>query len=119
MSTASSSDPLIAVSTRTHLHVDLTQPNTRLDILVENTGRLNFTTAIRGERAGITNQVTLAGKPLPGWQIYSLPMNDPEKHPLPANSLHRPLLLSRHASRSITPATRFLIPASSSKGLSG
>ncbi|MGO9794463.1 MAG: glycoside hydrolase family 35 protein [Terracidiphilus sp.] len=61
------------------LHVDLTQPNTRLDILVENTGRLNFTTAIRGERAGITNQVTLAGKPLSGWQIYSLPMDHPEK----------------------------------------
>jgi beta-galactosidase len=63
------------------LHVGLTQPDSRLDILVENTGRLNFTIAIRGERAGITNQVTLAGKPLSGWQIYSLPMDDLEKLP--------------------------------------
>lgn len=63
------------------LRVELTEPNTRLDILVENTGRVNFTTAIRGERKGITKQVTLAGKPLTGWQIYPLPMNEPEKLP--------------------------------------
>ncbi len=61
------------------LHVDLTEPNMRLDILVENSGRVNFTMAIRGERKGITKLVMLAGKPLSGWQIYSLPMNDPEK----------------------------------------
>jgi beta-galactosidase len=63
------------------LPVDLKEPNTRLDILVENTGRVNFTIAIRGEYAGITKQVTLAGKPLTGWQICPLPMNDPGKLP--------------------------------------
>jgi beta-galactosidase len=62
-----------------HMHVDLAQPGTRLDILVENTGRVNFTTAIRGERQGITHDVTLDGKQLTGWQIYSLPMSDPAK----------------------------------------
>ena len=51
---------------------------TRLDILVENTGRVNFTTVIRGERKGITKQVLLAGKPVTGWDIYSLPMKRPE-----------------------------------------
>jgi beta-galactosidase len=61
------------------LAIDLKEPNTRLDILVENTGRINFTSAIRDERKGITRQVTLAGKPLTGWQIYSLPMKDPGK----------------------------------------
>jgi beta-galactosidase len=61
------------------LHVDLKKPNTQLDILVENTGRVNFTVAIRGERQGITKQVTLAGKPLSDWQIYSLPMEEPGK----------------------------------------
>jgi beta-galactosidase len=61
------------------LAVDLKEPNTRLDILVENGGRINFTTAIRDERKGITRQVTLAGKPLTGWQIYSLPMKEPGK----------------------------------------
>ncbi|HVU46726.1 MAG TPA: beta-galactosidase family protein [Terracidiphilus sp.] len=59
------------------LAVNFTQPNTQLDILVENTGRVNFSIAIRGEQQGITHQVTLAGKPLTGWQIYSLPMSDP------------------------------------------
>jgi beta-galactosidase len=62
-----------------HLTVDLKEPNTRLDILVENSGRINFTTAMRDERKGITRQVTLAGKPLTGWQIYSLPMTEPGK----------------------------------------
>jgi beta-galactosidase len=62
-----------------HIAVDLNQPNTRLDILVENTGRVNFTTVIRGERKGITNQVTLAGKPINDWEIYPLPMADPTR----------------------------------------
>jgi beta-galactosidase len=62
-----------------HLNVDLKAPGTRLDILVENTGRVNFTTALRNERKGITRQVSLAGKPLTGWQIYSLPLKAPEK----------------------------------------
>jgi beta-galactosidase len=62
-----------------HLTVDLKEPNTRLDILVENSGRINFTTAMRDERKGITRQVILAGKPLTGWQIYSLPMTEPGK----------------------------------------
>jgi beta-galactosidase len=57
--------------------MDLNAPNTQLDILVENTGRVNFSMALRGERKGITGKVTLAGQPLTGWQIYSLPMNDP------------------------------------------
>jgi beta-galactosidase len=62
-----------------HLKIDLTAPNTRLDILVENSGRVNFGREIRGERQGITKQVTLNGKLLTGWQIYSLPMANPEK----------------------------------------
>jgi beta-galactosidase len=61
------------------LSVDLKEPNTRLDILVENGGRINFTEAMRYERKGITKQVTLAGKLLTGWQIYPLPMKDPDK----------------------------------------
>jgi beta-galactosidase len=62
-----------------HLHVDFAGPRTRLDILVENTGRINFTLALRGEREGITKQVTLDGKQLTGWEIYPLPMEDPGK----------------------------------------
>jgi beta-galactosidase len=64
------------------IHVDLKAPTTHLDILVENSGRVNFGPEIRGERKGITKQVTLAGTPLTGWQIYSLAMEDPAKLPI-------------------------------------
>ena len=50
--------------------------NAQLDILIENSGRVNFSHVLRGERKGITKQVTLAGMPLKNWDIYSLPMTD-------------------------------------------
>ncbi|HEV2710049.1 MAG TPA: beta-galactosidase family protein [Edaphobacter sp.] len=58
--------------------------DSQLDILVENTGRVNFGPAITGERAGITRQVTLNGRPLMGWSIYSLPMKAVNKLPFSA-----------------------------------
>lgn len=50
--------------------------DSRLDILVEGTGRINFTAELRKERQGINGTVTLAGKELSGWQVFSLPMDD-------------------------------------------
>lgn len=58
------------------LHLDLSAGDSQLDILVENSGRVNFTAVLRDERKGITKQVTLAGKPVTGWDIYTLPMTD-------------------------------------------
>lgn len=57
------------------ISINVVRKNSRLDILVENTGRVNFGPTITGERAGITKQVTLAGAVLTGWEIYPLPMN--------------------------------------------
>ena len=48
--------------------------NARLDILVENTGRVNFTTALRDERKGITQSVWLGDAELTGWEVFTLPM---------------------------------------------
>jgi len=62
------------------LPLNVTASKARLDILVENTSRVNFTKVIRGERKGITKEVTLAGKPVTGWEIYTLPMLAPEKY---------------------------------------
>jgi beta-galactosidase len=62
-----------------HIAVDLKDPHTRLDILVENSGRINYSLELRGERKGITKQVTLSGKPLTGWQIYSLSMQNTDQ----------------------------------------
>jgi beta-galactosidase len=61
------------------LPLNITRPHPLLDILIENTGRVNFTKVMRGEREGITKQVTLAGKPITGWDIYPLPMLTPDK----------------------------------------
>lgn len=49
----------------------------RLDLLVENTGRINFSIELRGERAGILGDVTLGGTALHGWQMISLPLSGP------------------------------------------
>jgi beta-galactosidase len=58
------------------LPIQVSHDNTRLDILVENTGRVNFSRVFPHERSGITHQVTLANIPLTGWQIYPLPMQN-------------------------------------------
>jgi beta-galactosidase len=47
-----------------------------LDILVENTGRVNFTKVMLTERAGLTGEVTLDGKVPKSWEIYPLPMQN-------------------------------------------
>ncbi len=59
------------------LAIDSPSPQSTLDVLVENTGRINFSIRIRGERQGILGNATLAGKTLTGWHIYSLPMDAP------------------------------------------
>ena len=56
------------------LPITTTHEKTRLDILVENTGRVNFGHEFPNERAGITHLVTLGDATLAGWQIYPLPM---------------------------------------------
>ncbi len=60
-----------------HLPLDISTQNAQLDILVENTGRVNYGRGIRTEWKGIRGSVTLAGALLSGWKIYNLPMNDP------------------------------------------
>jgi len=63
-----------------HYHDDSialkTDSPSRLDILVENTGRLNSTKWMRDERKGL-RAATLDGQPLTGWEMYSLPMGAP------------------------------------------
>jgi beta-galactosidase len=58
------------------LRVSVPGNGAQLDILVENSGRINFNIVLRLERKGITQQITLGGKPLLGWDIYPLPMTD-------------------------------------------
>jgi beta-galactosidase len=62
------------------LPLDVPAGGAQLDILVENTGRINFNVILRGERKGIVGQVTLDGKPVSGWDIYPQPMEQPAKY---------------------------------------
>ncbi len=67
----------------------VTAPAT-LDILVENSGRVNYTQVIRSERKGITGKVTLAGKEPKHWQIFSLPMDDLARLPFTTSPCEGP-----------------------------
>ena len=58
------------------LPIHITHDKARLDILVENTGRVNFGSQLPNERAGITHRVLLANAVLTSWSIYPLPMLD-------------------------------------------
>jgi beta-galactosidase len=55
--------------------IEIEAPGADLDILVENTGRVNFTKALRDERKGITRRVTFAGRELTAWDVFTLPMS--------------------------------------------
>ena len=48
----------------------------RIDVLVENTGRINFSTEIRGERAGILGGVRLNGQSLNHWENVPMPFSE-------------------------------------------
>ncbi len=96
------------------LKVDGTK--TQLDILVENTGRVNFGLAIRGERKGITNSVTFAGRLLTGWQIYSLPLKDPSQMTYTDAACTGPCFY--HATFNVAqPADTFLDTSAFTKGM--
>ncbi|WP_068833389.1 glycoside hydrolase family 35 protein [Xanthomonas graminis] len=59
--------------------VDIPAGPHTVDVLVENGGRINYGTHLPDGRAGLVDPVLLDGKPLTGWQTFSLPMDDPSK----------------------------------------
>jgi len=58
------------------LMINSTYPNTTLDILVENNGRINYGPFLNDNRQGITEKVTLNGEELTGWEMYKFPFNN-------------------------------------------
>jgi beta-galactosidase len=58
------------------LDVNLTA-GTRLDILLENTGRVNYGPALPGEKVGILGGITLNGEQVHDWQQFSMPLEQP------------------------------------------
>jgi beta-galactosidase len=58
------------------LSLDLPAGKVRLDILVENLGRIDFGPYLLKNRKGITDKVEWSGRELKGWQMFSLPFTD-------------------------------------------
>jgi beta-galactosidase len=98
-----------------HLRLKVPTAGAQLDILVENSGRINFSLVLRGERKGITRQVTFAGKPLLGWDIYTLPMAETSKLPFTRTSCDGPCFY-RSTFPVGTPVDTFLDTSAFGKG---
>lgn len=62
---------------QSRLNLDLQRRDNTLDILIENSGRINFGPKLRDDRKGITRSAGFAGHELTEWRIFSLPMLDP------------------------------------------
>lgn len=56
--------------------MDISEGPHTLDILVENSGRINYGSWLRDDRKGITESVSLGDRALTGWQVFCLPMSD-------------------------------------------
>ena len=56
--------------------VDVPAGEAVLDVLVENTGRINFGRDLVHDWKGLTGEVTFAGRTVSGWEMYRLPMDD-------------------------------------------
>lgn len=56
------------------LHINVKAGENIIDILVENGGRINFGPNLLKNNKGITEKVSLNGKELTGWQMFSFPM---------------------------------------------
>jgi beta-galactosidase len=87
----------------------------RLDILVENGGRINYGPDLPFERKGITRAVRLNGRELQGWDIYPLPLDDPREFAFAAGAASAPALY-RGAFDVAEPADTFLDVADLGKG---
>jgi beta-galactosidase len=68
----------------------------QLDILVENSGRINFKPIIRTERAGILGDVSFQQKTLKDWQIFPLPMSPPPASGYTAGTCSGPCFYTAH-----------------------
>jgi len=97
------------------LPLNIPDTGAQLDILVENTGRINFNIVLRGERKGIIGQVTLEGKAVLGWEIYPLPMEHPAKLPF-TNGLCEGACFYRATFQLDAPADTFLDTSAFTKG---
>jgi beta-galactosidase len=61
---------------QTGVRLDIGAGEHTLDVLVSNTGSVNYGPHLADGRAGLIDPVTMNGKTLHGWAVYPLPMQD-------------------------------------------
>ncbi|WP_329741410.1 beta-galactosidase family protein [Dyella sp. A6] len=61
------------------LDIDTGPGRHTLDVLVENTGRINYGPHLADGRAGLVDPVMFDGRVLHGWDVYPLPMRSPRQ----------------------------------------
>jgi beta-galactosidase len=61
------------------LKIELPKGRVRLDILVENLGRINFGPYLLKNKKGITEKIVFQDRELKGWQMYSLPFTEVDR----------------------------------------
>ena len=88
----------------------------QLDILVENSGRVNFSAVVRGERKGIRRAV-LAGTELKSWSVYSLPFENLANLRFESKSCNAPCFYRATLDAGATTADTFLDTKPLGKGM--
>jgi len=77
------------------LVLTLPKGQARLDILVENLGRINFGKYLLQNKKGLTGKVLFAGKEVKHWSMYGLPFNNTDaiKYTSTGINSHQPVIL--------------------------
>ncbi len=101
---------------QTGLTLAVAKAGAQLDILVENTGRVNYGKHIDGERTGLLDTPTLAGTRLTGWETFALPMLAPGTLSYKSEPCAGPCFYGAHFDVA-TPADTFLDTSQLVKGL--
>ena len=96
-------------------HLRFSGGRARLDILVENGGRINYGPDLPFERKGITNAVRLNGREVRGWSIHTLPLEDPRAFSYESGVTRAPALY-RGTMHVETPADTFIDTSGLGKG---
>ncbi len=68
------------------LEIEASAKTQRLDILVENMGRINFGPHLLKNKKGIIENVTLGNKVIENWQMFGLPFTNPSTLKLKTDS---------------------------------
>jgi beta-galactosidase len=71
------------------LKIILPKGDIRLDIVVENLGRINFGKYLLQNKKGITQGVQFSGREVIGWQMFGLPFNSINNIKFNTNNLDR------------------------------